>query len=295
MAFDSEHRSMAIPFQNSGGGGPISSLYSDASSRVADDYEGIKSGYDSLLNRAKNGQLRTPANYVPVNSTSIRNVPGATYNRSGDLNSLVGNLQNFSDTGGYSGGDIDSIRARGLSPIRAAYANAQRNLSRQKNLQGGYMPNMGAITSKMAREQGELGSTMSTNINAEVAKMVAAGKLSGMQSLSPILTGENTMQNQISQKNADTARETEMYNMDDERRVRDLNANMKMRTDERNTGIEGDNAATELSALSGKTNLFGTTPAMTNTFNNQVLQNQTANQIKNQRAGFGGVAVPRFG
>src|SRR5690606_3409653 len=123
----------------------------------------------------------TPLNYVPLTSTAITHVPGYSYSRSSDLNNLIGNLQEYSRTGGYSDADVANIRERGLSPLRAVYGNAERNLKRQQNLQGGYMPNAGAVRSKIAREMGELLSTQSTNINAEVAKMIAAGKLSGMQ------------------------------------------------------------------------------------------------------------------
>lgn len=277
-------------------GSPIRSMYDAAAQTQAGDYDNIMAGYDSLQSKASNASNGPDKlNYVPVNSVKTSYVPGAGYSRSNDLNNLVGNLQEYSSTGGYSGDDISSIRERALSPIRATYANAQRNLNRQKTLQGGYMPNAGAIYSKMAREQGELASSASTNVNAEVAKMIAAGKLAGYQSLSPILSNENTMQNNINSNNANALRETEMFNTADEQRVRDLNANMRMRVEEMNADDDRLNNNLELSALSGKANLYGTTPALTNTFGNQVLENnqqnmqavQTANAIKNQRAGIG--------
>src|SRR5262245_54171702 len=40
-----------------------------------------------------------------------------------------GGYQEFSQTGGYSPTDIANMRARGVSPIRASYANAQRGIS----------------------------------------------------------------------------------------------------------------------------------------------------------------------
>ena len=42
-----------------------------------------------------------------------------------------GGFTEFSQTGGYSPNDIANMRARGISPIRAAYANAERELGRE--------------------------------------------------------------------------------------------------------------------------------------------------------------------
>src|SRR5437773_5397071 len=44
----------------------------------------------------------------------------------------------FSKTGGFSPEDLANIRARALSPVRAVYSNAQREVNRQRSLQGGY-------------------------------------------------------------------------------------------------------------------------------------------------------------
>src|SRR3989304_3720618 len=91
------------------------------------------------------------------------------------------NAENYDDImAGYdslqkrsqSGNTGQQLNYTGLSPIRSVYSNARRNLDRQKSLQGGYSPNYGAVLSKMAREQSELGTQASTNINAEVAKMI---------------------------------------------------------------------------------------------------------------------------
>jgi len=274
---------------------PLRSVYDSAATTQAQDYDNIMSGYDSIQSRIQSSGNNNSINYVPSVATQIRDVPGYSYSRNADLGKLVGDLQGFSETGGYSGADIGNIRERGLSPLRAIYANATRNLNRQKNLQGGYMPNAGAITSKMAREQGELASTASTNINAEIAKMVQAGKLAGYSQLNPLLSQENTLQNTIGERNTQAQRDVTMANASEESRVRDLNATLKMRADEFNANQDRDDYSQELAALSGKSNLYGTTPALTSLFGNQVLQNNaqnlqaatTANQIKNARTGLG--------
>lgn len=279
---------------NTNRGGNISSVYNAAATQQAQDYDDIMGGYSDLQSRAKSG-TSVPTNFQPLSAISNQYLPNYSYNRSGDMSQLVSGLQDYSRTGGYSDADLGSIRERGLSPIRSVYANAKRNLDRQKSLQGGYSSNYGAVLSKMAREQSELSSAAASNVNAEIARMVASGKLSGLQSLSPIVTGENTQRNNISNQNIDAARALNESNVADQRGVRDTNASLKMRVDEMNRNNQLDDRNLELSALSGKSNLFGTTPALTQTFGNQVLQNnqqnlqavQMANQIKNQRAGLG--------
>jgi hypothetical protein len=88
--------------------------------------------------------------------------------------------QQFADTGGYSGQDIADMRARGVSPIRAAYANAQRAVGQQRSLQGGYSPNAIAAQVKMAREQGQSMADASQNVDAQIAQARNAGRLSGL-------------------------------------------------------------------------------------------------------------------
>lgn len=274
---------------------PIRSAYDAAADTQAGDYDNIMSGYDALQQRARNGSANSPVNYTPLSSVSTKYLPGYNYTRSADFGSTIDKAKGFADTGGFSDGDLQSIRERALSPLRSAYAAAKRNTDRQKVLSGGYAPNAGALQAKMAREQGELASNASTAANAEIAKMVQSGKLSGIQALSPLVSGENNLMNSVGMRNADAEREVEMGNVNDERNVRDLNANMQMRVAEFNANNANKYDDMELSALQGKQSLYGTTPALTNLFGNQVLQNnqqnmqavQTANQIKNQRANVG--------
>jgi len=94
---------------------------------------------------------------------------------------LMGGFKNFQDTGGYSPGDLSNIRSRAVSPIRAAYANASRDVNRQKSLQGGYSPGQGVLKARMAREQGQSMSDASTGAEAAIAQMVNQGKQFGLQ------------------------------------------------------------------------------------------------------------------
>src|SRR5215510_1179216 len=92
-------------------------------------------------------------------------------------------FSDFAKTGGFSPEDLRNIRARAVSPVRAVYANAQRNVDRQKALQGGYSPGFGVLQARMAREQGQGISDAATNAEAGIAEMVQKGKLAGLQGL----------------------------------------------------------------------------------------------------------------
>lgn len=87
------------------------------------------------------------------------------------------NLADLSTTGGYSEGDKADLRARGVSPIRSVYASANRDVDRQRALQGGYSPNYNAVKAKMAREMSDTISNQTQNVNADIASRVAQNKI----------------------------------------------------------------------------------------------------------------------
>ena len=89
----------------------------------------------------------------------------------------------FAQTGGFSPEDLANIRARALSPVRAVYSNAQREVNRQRSLQGGYSPGFGTLEARMAREQGQGISDAATGAEANIAQMVQQGKLAGLHGL----------------------------------------------------------------------------------------------------------------
>lgn len=89
----------------------------------------------------------------------------------------------FAKTGGFSPTDLANIRARAVSPVRAVYSNAQREVNRQRSLQGGYSPGFGTLQARMAREQGQGVSDAATGAEANIAQMVQQGKLAGLHGL----------------------------------------------------------------------------------------------------------------
>lgn len=136
----------SIPFQ----------LHNTAVQQQAGDYSGIMQGYQNLLNQG----------------------PSAASNAAmGNLNSAVSNLQGLSTSGGLSDADAANIRARGISPIRSIYSSANRDVDRQRSLQGGFSPNYSAVKAKMARELSDTIANKSTDIEGMIAEMRQKGKL----------------------------------------------------------------------------------------------------------------------
>ena len=101
---------------------------------------------------------------------------------SGAPESFAG-FKQFSQSGGFSPEDLANIRARAVSPVRAVYQNAQREVNRQRALQGGYSPGFGVLQERMQRTQGQGISDASTNAEAAIAELVQQGKLAGLQGM----------------------------------------------------------------------------------------------------------------
>src|SRR5262245_47648006 len=87
---------------------------------------------------------------------SFRNRANYGYNRNvADYESLMDDYNEFRQTGGFSADDLSNIRSRSVSPFRSVYSGAQRELDRNRALQGGYSPNYAAASAKMAREMSQ--------------------------------------------------------------------------------------------------------------------------------------------
>ena len=202
------------------------------------------------------------------------------------FNSYTG-FQEFSNTGGYSKDDVANLRARGTAPIRAAYANAEREVARQRALQGGYSPNAFALQGRMAREQGQLGADAMQNVEGGLVEARNTGRLSGLSGMTDI----------------------EKQRLAADLKVNEYNTGIKNTAARENTGARNaaaagsaaNNAAAaaasradQLNALRGMTSLYGTTPGMAQLYGDQVLsaigqsgtmgQRTVENQIKGNAA-----------
>lgn len=177
------------------------------------------------------------------------------YNGSPDTTNALANLKTFSDTGGYSDADVKNIRERGISPIRSIYSNAKQNLDRQKVISGGYSPGYAAAITKMARDASQQVSDITGNVNATLAQNIAGNKLSGSQAYGSLASGE-----------AGRGFDADKFNADQSSQDRNRS----------------------LSILDAQRGLYGTTPALANTFGNQVLnanqQNEQSRQFDQSQA-----------
>ena len=144
--------------------------YDDARARNELDYN--KSRGETLYGQNKAGldaQGNAFGNYMNQATQNDEAMRGAAFS----------GYQNFANTGGFSPMDKSNMRARGNSPIRAAYSNAERNIERNRAM-GGTSAGSNALMSRMAREQGQSASDATTNTEAGIAQMVQQGKLAGL-------------------------------------------------------------------------------------------------------------------
>lgn len=246
------------------------------------------------------------------------------YNQSPDVTSSLADLSNLATTGGYTPAGIADIRARDIAPTRSIYAGAQQNVQRSRALGGGYSPNMNATQAQMARDESSQIGDINTNANAGIAQNVAANELSasgmyagaaGAANAAKTQAGEfNTSNvNQANEFNSSQGLQANEFNSGQTTSVNEANASNALQAGEFNTSATDANnqananraqtastgnadrslAAQEdarkniLAGIQGKTSLYGTTPALTSTFGNQVLQagnlGQGQQQIDSQR------------
>jgi hypothetical protein len=231
-------------------------VHQAAVDQQAGDYDNIMSGYKNLLDSPLTSQYQDLFNKMQTGGQ-------ATFQNTPDAQAAISNLGELSRTGGLSEGDQANLRARGVSPIRAVYGNAQRNVNRQKSLQGGYSPGHGALTARMAREMSQGISDANVNVNAGIAEMVQRGKLSASPQYASAAGQERDSRNTM-----------EMFNK------RDL-PGMQASVLDRIGGLQSD-------ALRGMTSLYGTTPALANLYGNQAQNTaQLQDNIKHRNRGSG--------
>jgi hypothetical protein len=262
--------------------------FTSAADQQAGDYDKIMGMYGDIYNKNNNNPLR--AQSVGISSIA----PQLTqYSRSADVGSALSNLKDLSETGGYSTQGIADLRARGISPIRSIYGTAQRNLDRSRALSGGYSPNYGAVSAKMARDEASSIGNAISNVNAGIAQNVASNRLSAAPNYASAAEGENAARTASEQKNADVINQINEYNANNSLDTQKFNSsqNLAAQTGQRNS---------QLGAVEGMRSLYGTTPALTNTFGNQVVQaaqlGQGQQQINSQRqnAVNNSILQPRF-
>lgn len=226
--------------------------YNNAVQRNTQDYSNIMGAYDQFRQglQAPRISAERPAEL------------GEAY---GYLREAMPGYREFAATGGYSPTDIQELRARGISPIRAAYGNTMMELDRARALGGaGGAPNYIAARSRAQRElPGQMADAMTT-VNAGLADAIRQGKMFGLTGISN--TG-STMGG-LSSQEANRMLQAAMSNQQAEMQANQM----------------------RLAALGGQASLYGTTPGMSSMFGNQALNsfgNMAQLQANRQNYGLG--------
>ncbi len=210
----------------------------------ASDYDTIMKNYDDLAKSYSTNPL-TSTNVTPQ---SVAYAPSA------DVTKSLSGLSGLSDTGGYTPQGIADIRARDISPTRSIYSSAKQDLERSRSLGGGYSPNFAAASAQMARDESNKIADIDTAANAGIAQNVASNRLAAAGTYAGAASAENAARTGVGEFNTSV----------------DLNA--KTGNADRALEAQKTNRTGALAAIQGKTNLYGTTPALTSTFGNQVVQ-----------------------
>lgn len=258
-------RLLRLRAQQGNAGPTTESAYAASIPQQAEDYDSIMGGYRNVLNTSGTGLNDVANRYKTFLNSSESEFQPAQYTQAAEWGESYGKLKALAENGGLDEQGQADLRARGISPIRAVYANAQRDVDRQRALQGGYSANHGAVSAKMAREQSESIAGATTNVNASIAKMIQEGKLKATPELAQMAAGKNQLMNQIGMANSE---------------------NQLKAAGNKTAALAGygnavnNKSQVPLEALRGMTSLYGTTPALVNTFGNQTQNNQ---QMQNQQ------------
>lgn len=231
-------------------------LYNTGVEKQAGDYDKIMGNYQDIYKRSLDPR---ESDFAPMTAEQTQ------YNKSLDTTKALAELEELSKTGGLNDAAQANLRARGVSPIRAQYATAQRDMDRNRRLAGGYSPNYGAVTSKFARDQSSLIADQMDKVNANIAEMVQSGRLSAAPNYASAAQAESQLAHGIAEKNTANRQEANKFNasgMFEDRRGRKSDA---------------------LGATQGMTNLYGTTPALANLYGTQAMNTAQFQAGENQR------------
>jgi len=256
--------------------------YTQAADRSTADYSDIMSGYQNWgkdvggLESSIDSMSPTNFSFTPVNAERVSSpTPKELQESYGYLRETVPGYRDFANTGGYSEQDIADLRARGTSPVRAAYANAQANIERAKAIGGGYAPNYIAATAKMTRDQSQQASDAMQAVNAKLAEDIRTGKLAGLSGLSNVgsTMGGMSLQDaarilQADMANQSTDLQSQLANQRAGIDVQGMSEQSRQNKIANQMGVR----SLGLQGLNARTGLYGTTPGQASMFGNQALQ-----------------------
>lgn len=298
--------------------------FTGAANQQAGDYDRIMQQYKNNINAGNNSSNQfSPAQFSEASFTpaQFQEQAGfgsvtphlAKFRQSDDVSNALGSLSELSRTGGYSEADKANLRSRGVSPIRSVYGNAQRELQRSRSLSGGYSPNFAAASGNMARTMADLIGQRTTDVEAGIAQNVASNRIGASGTYAGAAQNANNAQTEAERHNADIMNQINEFNSSGQAGVNAANAEGANATNRFNAsgasdtsrfnaggrnemsrfnagnkmklfGDANDNAFRNTEGMRG---LYGTTPALTKLFGDQIGQasnmNQGWQQIMNQR------------
>ena len=250
---------------------PLSSFgdpasFTAAATTQASDYDKIMKGYADYLNGLKTNPLTAgTVGFKPITATT------APYSQSPDVTKSLSDLSELSTTGGFTPQGIQDIRERAISPIRSLYATQEQELERNRALMGGYSPNFAAASAKMARDLSTQIGDITTNANAQIAQDVARNRISASGTYGSAAGSANQTKTAADLANANIVNQINQANAQMGLQADTTNAELGLRT-----GLF--NRQGTLGALQGMQSLYGTTPALTSLFGNQVMGAANLNQ-----------------
>jgi len=260
--------------------------YTGAATQQAGDYDKIMKEYGGVIGALKGQAGKGKVSYQGAGA-GMAYAPTIGYKQSDDVTGAIANLSQLSRTGGYSEQDKSDLRSRGMSPIRSIYSSAQQGLNRNKALQGGYSPNFAAASAKMARSMSDQIGQAEQDVNAGIAQNVASNKVAIAPAYSNAALGASGQKIGVDTANAGNQTQASISNAGNSTQASIANAGGQLEADKYNSGLGRQNSSDILSAIEGMRGLYGTTPALTKTFGDQVIQagsqNQNQQEINNRK------------
>lgn len=255
--------------------GPITQGYQNRYENVANQQVQHYNDITGLTREWRDKSITPTVAAINARQPSAFTTQNVNYERNPETTgSAITGYQDFANTGGYSGQDIQELRARGISPIRSTYQNAMMQMDRGKALQGGYAPNYMAAQAQMQRELPQQLSDATTNVNAGLADAIRQGKLSGLSGLSGIGSMESGHRMSAALANQ--------------------SANLRAQEGTEQALSAHDNRKLDAQRLLGSSidmerSLYGTSPGASAAFGNQAQQayqqRLALDELRNQRSG----------
>jgi hypothetical protein len=239
--------------------------YNQANQRQMADYGNVMGAYQQF----REG-LGGPSNFSFKSVSAER--PKELGKAYGYLDEAMPGYRDFASTGGYSPTDIQELRARGVSPIRAAYGNTMMQLDRARSLGGGGgAPNYIAALSRAQRELPQQLADATTNVNAGLADSIRQGKMFGLQGI----TGTGSQMGSLASSEAGRMLQAALANQGADLQRQGM-AEQSLQNLRQN----------QLASMGGQASLYGTTPGQSSMFGNQALNamqmRQASEQARNQ-------------